>query len=118
MHTAQSAIAELRERILAASACGSPLRLRGAGTKDFYGEQLEGEILDLTTHRGIVSYEPSELVLTARCGTPLSQIEAALAAEGQLLRLRAAPLRRRPDHRRRDRCRTLRSRPHAARRRA
>lgn len=85
MHTAQSAIAELRERILAASACGSPLRLRGAGTKDFYGEQLEGEILDLTTHRGIVSYEPSELVLTARCGTPLSQIEAALAAEGQLL---------------------------------
>ena len=61
------------------------MRLRGAGTKDFYGEQLEGEILDLTTHRGIVSYEPSELVLTARCGTPLSQIEAALAAEGQLL---------------------------------
>jgi glycolate oxidase FAD binding subunit len=85
VHIAEAAISELRERILAASASGSALRLRGAGTKDFYGEHLEGEILDLTAHRGIVSYEPSELVLTARCGTPLSQIEAALAAEGQLL---------------------------------
>ena len=85
MPAAETAIVELRERVLAASASGNPLRLRGAGTKDFYGEQLEGEILDVSAHRGIVSYEPSELVVTARCGTPLSQIEAALAAEGQLL---------------------------------
>ena len=85
MPTSEAAIVELRERVLAASASGSPLRLRGAGSKDFYGEHLEGEILDLTPHRGIVSYEPSELVVTARCGTPLSQIEGALAAEGQLL---------------------------------
>jgi glycolate oxidase FAD binding subunit len=76
---------ELRERILQASAAGAALRLRGAGTKDFYGEQLQGAILDLSAYRGIVHYEPSELVLTARCGTPLSQVEAALAAQGQFL---------------------------------
>jgi glycolate oxidase FAD binding subunit len=61
------------------------LRLRGAGTKDFYGESLEGEIVDLCSHRGIVDYEPSELVITARCGTPLSEIERVLAQHDQFL---------------------------------
>jgi glycolate oxidase FAD binding subunit len=61
------------------------LRLRGAGSKDFYGEHLEGEVLELGAHRGIVAYEPSELVVTARCGTPLSELEETLAAHGQFL---------------------------------
>ena len=61
------------------------LRLRGAGSKDFYGESLAGEILDLSAWRGIVDYEPSELVITARCGTPLSELEATLAARDQFL---------------------------------
>lgn len=74
-----------RERILAAAAAHAPLRLRGAGTKDFYGESLAGEVLDLSGWRGIVDYEPSELVITARCGTPLSELEAALAVHGQFL---------------------------------
>ena len=79
------ALRDLRERIVAASATRTPLRLRGAGTKDFYGEQLAGEILDTRGYRGIVDYEPSELVITARCGTPLSQVENTLAAHGQCL---------------------------------
>jgi glycolate oxidase FAD binding subunit len=79
------AIAELRERVRAAASAGTALRLKGAGSKDFYGESLEGEVLDLRVHRGIVHYEPSELVVTARCGTPLSQIESALAEQGQFL---------------------------------
>ncbi|HEX3125164.1 MAG TPA: glycolate oxidase subunit GlcE, partial [Rhodanobacteraceae bacterium] len=78
-------LAELRDRILAAHAAKSPLRLRGGGTKDFYGEQLIGEIVDTRAHAGIVDYEPSELVITARCGTALSQIEATLAQHGQFL---------------------------------
>jgi glycolate oxidase FAD binding subunit len=82
---AEPALDALREQVRAAAAARSPLRLRGAGTKDFYGEALEGEILELRAHRGIVDYEPSELVLTARCGTPLSEIDAALAANRQLL---------------------------------
>lgn len=85
MSVTDAGLADLRERVLAAAATGTALRLKGAGTKDFYGESLEGEVLDLRGHRGIVSYEPSELVISARCGTPLSQVEAALAREGQFL---------------------------------
>jgi glycolate oxidase FAD binding subunit len=74
-----------RERIAAAVAAGTALRLRGSGTKDFYGEALAGEVLELGAWRGIVDYEPSELVLTVRSGTPLSEVEAALAARDQFL---------------------------------
>jgi glycolate oxidase FAD binding subunit len=64
---------------------GRPLRIRGGGTKDWYGQQLEGDILDTRGYAGIVDYEPTELVITARCGTPLADIEAALARQGQML---------------------------------
>ena len=78
-------LAELADRIRAAAAQGTPLRIRGGGTKDFYGERLEGEPLDTRGLRGIVSYEPSELVVTVRAGTPLAELEAALAERGQCL---------------------------------
>ena len=61
------------------------LRLRGAGSKDFYGGLLSGQVLDLSGHRGIVAYEPTELYLTARCGTPLAESEATVAEKGQML---------------------------------
>src|SRR6266446_4968728 len=83
--TADAVLAEMRERVSAAHRTRQGLRLRGSGTKDFYGESLTGEVLELRAHQGIVDYEPSELVITARCGTPLSEIEAALAAHGQFL---------------------------------
>src|SRR5436853_4661289 len=83
--TADAVLAELRERVSAAHRTRQALRLKGSGTKDFYGESLAGEVLELRAHQGIVDYEPSELVITARCGTPLSQIGAALAAPGQCL---------------------------------
>lgn len=76
---------ELRERVLTARRDRKPVRLCGAGTKDFYGEALAGEPLDLRGFHGVVDYEPSELVMIARCGTPLSQIEAVLDARGQML---------------------------------
>lgn len=76
---------QLRDRVLAAKAAGVPLRLRGGGTKDFYGELLVGELLDVSGYRGIIDYEPSELVIRARCGTPLDEIEAALSERGQFL---------------------------------
>jgi glycolate oxidase FAD binding subunit len=81
----ESVLDEWRQRIAAAAARRAPLRLKGAGTKDFYGEALAGEILNLSAWRGIVDYEPSELVVTARCGTPLSQIEGTLGERGQFL---------------------------------
>src|SRR6516225_6921253 len=81
----ESVLQEWRERLASARRDRTTLRLRGSGTKDFYAEGLEGEVLDLRGWRGIVDYEPSELVITVRCGTPLSEVEAALAARDQFL---------------------------------
>ncbi len=78
-------IEQFRQQILAASAGKRALRIRGGGTKDWYGQALQGEVLDTRGHAGIVDYEPTELVITARCGTPLAEIEAALAQHGQVL---------------------------------
>ena len=78
-------IEQFRERILAAAAHKRALRIRGGGTKDWYGGALAGEILDTRGHAGIVDYEPTELVITARCGTPLAEIEAVLAERKQML---------------------------------
>lgn len=78
-------VAALSERILAAAANGRALCIRGAGSKDFYGGPLQGEPLDTAALRGIVDYEPTELVVTARAGTPLAELEAALAERGQVL---------------------------------
>ena len=74
-----------RAQVLAAAASKRPLRIRGGGTKDFYGQALTGDILDTRAYGGIVDYEPTELVITARCGTPLAEIESALAARNQML---------------------------------
>jgi glycolate oxidase FAD binding subunit len=73
---------EFAERIGSAS---GPLRIRGGGSKDFYGQALAGEILDTRGHAGIVGYEPTELVITAKCGTPLAEIKSALATRRQML---------------------------------
>jgi len=80
-----ASLARLRERIVAANAAQAPLRLRGGGSKDFYGETLIGDVVDTREHAGIVAYEPSELVITVRGGTPLAEIEDALAQHGQCL---------------------------------
>ena len=75
----------LIDAVRQAAADGRTLRLRGGGSKDFWGQSLTGEVLDTRAYQGIVSYEPSELVVTARCGTPLAELEAALAEKGQCL---------------------------------
>lgn len=73
------------ETLKRATADRTPLRIRGGGTKDFYGGPTIGETLRVAAYRGIVDYEPSELVITARCGTPLKEVEAVLAQHGQML---------------------------------
>ena len=81
----EPALTQLRTAVMEAHRARTPLRLSGAGTKDFYGESCEGARLDLTGYRGVIEYEPSELVITARCGTRLSEIEALLGSKGQFL---------------------------------
>ena len=80
-----SALEPMQEQVRAAVAAQTPLRIRGGGSKDFYGNEPRGELLDTRAYSGIVSYEPSELVLTARCGMPLAAIESALAERRQCL---------------------------------
>jgi glycolate oxidase FAD binding subunit len=75
----------LAETVRAASAAGRPLRIVGGGTRAFYGRPVEGEALDLAGHRGVVDYDPTELVITVRAGEPVAAIEAALAANNQQL---------------------------------
>src|SRR6266511_3857532 len=80
-----SALEKLSETVRDAGRSKRALRVRGGGTKDFYGQALEGEVLDTRGHSGIVTYEPSELVITARCGAKLSEIEATMRERGQML---------------------------------
>jgi glycolate oxidase FAD binding subunit len=76
---------EITERVQAAAAARTPLAICGSGSKAFYGRAPQGETLALTAHTGIVDYDPQELVLTARCGTPLGEIEVLLDEAGQHL---------------------------------
>lgn len=78
-------LAQLADRIHAAQAEHASLDIRGGGTKEFYGEARTGEPLDVTGLKGISSYEPTELVVTARAGTPLVELEAVLGERGQYL---------------------------------
>jgi len=81
----EQTLQEFSERIAAATSQRRALQIRGGGTKDWYGQTPRGEIFDTRSHRGIIDYEPTELVITARCGTPLAEIDAALAAHHQVL---------------------------------
>ena len=81
----QATLTAFRDAIRHATDTRAPLRLRGGGSKDFYGQQLQGDVLDTRAYAGIVDYDPPELVITARCGTPLAEIEAALAERRQML---------------------------------
>ena len=80
-----SELHRITERVRAALTHGTALRIRGGGSKDFYGQSLQGELLDVSALRGIISYEPSELVVTVRAGTTLQELQAALAEKGQHL---------------------------------
>lgn len=78
---------ELAEQIRAAEASGRPLRIRGGDTRSFLRGDVndDTEVLDVRPHRGIVAFEPAELVITARGGTPLEEIESTLAEARQCL---------------------------------
>jgi len=81
----QEIIQQYSEIIRSAAERQTAIRIRGGGSKDFYGGVLKGEILDTKHYSGIVDYECSELVMTARAGTPLAEIEAAINERGQML---------------------------------
>ncbi|XHS79247.1 glycolate oxidase subunit GlcE [Burkholderiaceae bacterium UC74_6] len=75
----------LQEQIREAAAQQRRLRIRGHGSKDFYGGELTGDVLDMSGFSGISAYESSELYITAKAGTPIAEVEALLAEHGQCL---------------------------------
>ncbi len=81
----EPALQRLIEQVRSACDRKAPLDIRGGGTKAFYGGEPCGEPLETRALRGISSHEPTELVVSVRAGTPLSELEDALAAQGQCL---------------------------------
>ena len=82
---ATDALDALLEAVRDAVATRTPLSVRGGGTKAWYGQRTEGAALDVRLHAGVIDYEPSELVMVARAGTPLAEVEALLARHRQML---------------------------------
>ena len=81
-----SELDDLRDAVAAALAAAEPLEIVGGGSKRGLGRPMQtAHTLDLSELSGIRDYMPSELVLTAGAGTPLAEIERALAAENQML---------------------------------
>jgi glycolate oxidase FAD binding subunit len=77
---------EIASRVEAAYQAGTALEITATGTKSFLGQQVRNaEALDVTGHRGIIEYDPAELVLVARAGTPLQEIEDLLTGHQQML---------------------------------
>jgi FAD/FMN-containing dehydrogenase len=85
MDVQDPALARLIDQVARAREHGTPLDICGGGTKRFYGESPAGTPLDVTPLSGITCYEPTELVVTVRAGTPLRNLEAALQEHGQCL---------------------------------
>lgn len=85
MHDQTPALLHLQDQVRHAIDTKTPLNICGGNTKNFYGGKTKGEVLDVRPLRGITSYEPTELVVTARAGTLLTELEVALAEHGQCL---------------------------------
>lgn len=75
----------LLDQVNQARANATPLKIQGGNSKAFLGREVAGEVLDTRAHCGIVRYEPTELVVSVRAGTPLRELLAALDAAGQML---------------------------------
>lgn len=76
---------EIQQRVREAQAGRQALCIVGAGTKAFYGNAPDGDPLHVSRHAGVVACEPTELFVTARAGTPISELETVLAGHGQML---------------------------------
>jgi glycolate oxidase FAD binding subunit len=73
------------ETLRTAASRGTPLLIRGGGSKTFYGRQFQGDELRVGEYAGVIEYSPTELMISARAGTPLAELETTLAQENQML---------------------------------
>jgi glycolate oxidase FAD binding subunit len=78
-------IADLLDRVRAAASAQQPLCITGGNTKQYLGREQQGEPIDMSVWSGVVDYQPSELVITVRAGTTISELRQVLAQENQVL---------------------------------
>ena len=71
----------LKEKVLSSAEYDNPLAIHGGNSKSFYGRAVVGEPMSVADHSGIIEYSPEELVLTARAGTTLSEINLELGGK-------------------------------------
>lgn len=76
---------QIKQQVETARSEKKSLNIIGGNSKSFYGRESQGQPLNLAQHCGIINYEPTELVLTARAGTTLEEIENALNKNQQML---------------------------------
>ena len=76
---------DLVDRVTHARRARESLRIMGSGSKQFYGRSVSGTTIDMRDYRGIIAYEPTELYITVRAGTPVREIETRLMEQGQML---------------------------------
>ena len=81
----QDLIPTLCDQVRQACAESKPVCIQGGNSKSFYGRASQGDVLRISEHQGVISYEPSELVLRARAGTRLAEIEQLLDEQRQML---------------------------------
>lgn len=81
----EAVLEQFKKSITEATARRMPLRIRGSGSKDWYGQNLHGDILDTRAYHGVVTYDPTELVITVRAGTLLSEVDKLLSEHHQML---------------------------------
>ncbi|MEN8212861.1 MAG: glycolate oxidase subunit GlcE [Pseudomonadota bacterium] len=75
----------LQQQIIEACASMTPLSIRGGDSKSFLGNPVSGQSLSTAEHRGVINYQPAELIMTARSGTPLHEIKEILMNQHQQL---------------------------------
>jgi glycolate oxidase FAD binding subunit len=76
---------QIQQQLIDASSNKQPLQIIGNGSKSFYGRSAAGDPLQVKEHTGIIDYQPDELTITARAGTPLSEINDLITDHGQML---------------------------------
>ena len=86
--------AQLAETVTEAASARTPLEIQGGGTRSGIGRPVQAErTLSTANLSGITVYEPGALTIVVKAGTPMAEVEQALASEGQMLGFEP------PDHR-------------------
>jgi glycolate dehydrogenase FAD-binding subunit len=75
----------LKEQVLTAINEANPLKIIGGNSKAFLGRQIEGTTIDMSDYSGVVSYEPTELYISVKAGTLLSDVKKVLSEQNQML---------------------------------